>query len=344
MTGQPLPKNDFAASPFTKCWEMENNSIKSFASDNKFILLSETNGNILQINSQDRSQMWVSSIGNRFSSDLYLVNGSYFVLSQNTGESPQILFIRKINRTTGITEWSNEINLENNYHTFINEKLNKLIIISQDLYMLSIDLETGKTNWEKHYTGNLKKISETNDKTILLLTTDNNFMKIDFSDGSLIDRKKYTEKTLTTFTTQKDLIIGGDSLGNVYGFQNNKPLPKKLFRTGGEITYIGTIDTYFYVISNDNFIYLYSSERNKLIWKKRLPGCISIKPIIQNNIIIVTTVAAPDIYFLEVNEGNLINRIELQNNYLIKDVQQNQGDILILTNKGLIKFGENCSK
>ena len=156
--------------------------------------------------------------------------------------------------------------------------------------------------------------------------------------------RNITIETLTAFTTQKDSIIGGDNLGNVYNFQNKKPLPKKLFRTGGEITFIGTLDTSFYVISNDNFIYLYSSERHKLIWKKRLPGRVSIKPIIQNNIIIVTTVAAPDVYFLEVDEGNLINRIELQNNFLIRDIQQSHGNILILTNKGLLKFGENCSE
>lgn len=91
-------------------------------------------------------------------------------------------------------------------------------------------------------------------------------------------------------------------------------------------------------------MYLYSSERKKLIWKKRLPGRVSIKPIVINNIIVVTTIAAPELYFFELQEGNLLNRIELKENYLINDIRQSQNAIMILTNNGLLKFSEDCSK
>ena len=343
-----LQNSDFATSPFNKCWEAEDISISGFASDNNYLILTQTNGNVLQINSQDQSQIWVSSIGNRFNSELFIVNDNYYVVSQNTEEDLPEIIIRKINRTTGITEWSNKLNSKKDINILINEKLNRLFIISPDLLISSIQLENGKTIWEKQFTGNLKSIPETNymvnDETLLLLKTDNNFIKVGLSDGSLIDRKEYIDKTLTTFDTQKDSIIGGDNLGNVYRFQETKPTSKRLFRTGGEIAYIGVFDTHFYTVSNDNYIYLYSTEQNKIKWKRRLPGRVIIKPIFYNKIAIVTTLADPDIYFLETIEGNVVNRIELQNNYIIKDIQQNQGDIFVLTNRSLIKFAEICSK
>ena len=85
-----------------------------------------------------------------------------------------------------------------------------------------------------------------------------------------------------------------------------------------------------------------SPEDKGLIWKKRLPGRVTIKPTVSNGVIIITSIVAPDIYFFELDQGNLLNQIGLKDTYVIKDIQQNQNDILILTNNGLIKFSEGC--
>ena len=258
IIGQPQPKNNFAGSPLTKCWELKNKEIESFASDNKMIFLSTSDGNVSQVDTQNNSQIWISSIGKTLISNPYALPDRYFVVSRNTvvSETPQIVFIRKINQITGITEWITELSLENNYQTLINKKLNKLIITSKDLNVFSIDLETGKIIWKKQLIGNLLQISEKNDNSFLLFTTNNNFIEVNYLDGSTIDKKIITKKQLTTFTALKDSIIAGDKLGNVFHFQNNQPTPKKLFRTGGEITYIGRVNKKFYVVSNDNFLYL----------------------------------------------------------------------------------------
>lgn len=342
---QPPTKNKFATSPLIKCWETESNGIAGFASDNLYVFLSHTNGDISLLKSLDHSQIWINSLGNKLISDPFIINGNYFVLSRNTSptEIPRTLYIRKINNLTGLTDWINEINIEDEYQIVTNNKLNKLIIISKKLDIFSFNLNTGKSIWQKIIKGNLNKISAVNDDYFSILTTESNFLDINYSDGNIIRNKIFSKEKLTTFTSSKDLVIAGNKLGIVYSLQNSYKLPKKLFRTGGEIIYIGLTDKNFYVVSNDNFLYLYSLERRKLIWKKRLPGRVIIKPTVEENIIIISTIAAPELYFFGIEAEILINKIELTSDYIIKDIQQNQREIFIQTNNGLNKFAEHCS-
>ena len=78
---QSLPENVLATSPFSKCWELSDNSITGFASDNKITIFTKKDGSILQIDSLNQSQNWVSSIGNKLTSYPFLVKNAYYILT-----------------------------------------------------------------------------------------------------------------------------------------------------------------------------------------------------------------------------------------------------------------------
>lgn len=76
--------------------------------------------------------------------------------------------------------------------------------------------------------------------------------------------------------------------------------------------------------------------------EKRLPGRVILKPVIFQDLIFATTPVEPVIYIFRLTDGALINRIDLGNNHIIKQIVVNENGVDVLTTDGLVKFGVTC--
>lgn len=336
-------KTDFLK-PFKICWELKDTSIDTFASDNNYVTLSKTDGSIFQFNSFDGKQIWETQIGKKLSSIPYLIDGTTIITSYLRNSDNREIYIRKINSQTGVTDWNESIRTMNETPIISIEVPGKLLTISEDLSTLATSLSNGRVLWRSNISGKLFKSTKLNN-LVYLLTTDGNILTIDPTDGSNKSLGETGIQKLSSFTVKDELIFLGDKNGQVYEIDTRSNRLKKSFRTGGEISSINVIEDKILVASNDNFIYLYSFEKEKILWKKRLPGRLIDAPLFRDETIFAATTATNEIFAIEISEGRNINQITLDEGEVTKRVSLNQSGVLVLTNKRLLKFGSGeCKK
>lgn len=327
--------------PFVKCWELENPKLDFVASDNGNIIISENDGNISLLNTNNKSYLWRTAIGNKINSEPLIHEDKILLLSKKNNETitDKIeIEIRQIALSTGITNWILPIRQIGNLHFFKNEGTETVILISENLEIYSLDITEGKILWSISLSDKLKAFTK-EDETVQILTARNEFIQIRTSDGSIRNRKKLSTNNISAILFYKDTFFIGNRNGTLYKTTDTSEVENKLFRAGGEISMISPYGENLLITSYDNFLYLYSDKEQESLWKKRLPGRVSLKPQIVGSTVLVTTVAEPEIYLLNLTDGNQINRISLGSEHIIRDIQTDDKGILVLTNKGLYKFG-----
>lgn len=333
--------------PFIKCWEIKNSDINSFASDNNTTIIFDKAGNISRFNTKDKTYLWRISIGNKTDSRIFIQGRTTFIFSKrnNSNNSPTEKFeqsLRLLDLETGITNRILPLDQTESWYLIVDDQSKNVILISESLDIQSLDLLEGKSAWKTKLEG--KPGLSTNDsESIYILNSQNKLFQIKKSDGSLQNQKQLTTKNITAILNYKGVLLAGSRNGTLYKISENPAEQTKLFRAGGEISQISLLEDKVLVVSQDNFLYLYSIEDRKVIWKKRLSGRVLLKPQILKNSVLITTLSEPEIYVLDLNDGSFINRINLGDEHIIRDIQTNEKGVLVLTNKGIVRFTtENC--
>lgn len=343
ITAQPptSPRGD--SQPFVKCREIKNNRIDQFASDNQFLILSETDGNIRQINRPDYTQNWNIQIGSKLESIPYLKKTDILLLSSNeeskTGKNQAI--IRQIDSLTGVTSWITHLEPFAQFLLIQKGNTENITLISEKLNVRQIDSKNGKTLWSVDLKEQIRTYTSSED-LLFILSTDDNLFQLRLSDGTIISEDKIRLKNISNMSYKNGSLLLGNGKGVLYELSENSKAEKKLFRTGGKISSIINNGDDLLVVSNDNFIYYFSTEKKRVLWKKRLSGRVILKPVIFQDLIFTTTPVEPVIYIFSVTDGALINRINLDDNHFIKQMKVNESGLDVLTTAGLVKFGVTC--
>lgn len=349
--GQNRVSDQKTRQPFGICWEIKNSRLNQIASDNHISILSENNGTILQINNLDHTTNWNIQLGNRVENIPLLIDSKILLLSHTDGDldkkneknEKRQTDIRQINSLTGITDWIKSFEQPSRYQIARTENSKDIFLISEDLKIHQIDLDNGKILRSINLKGELETYTAGTD-SIYILTTENSLFKIGATDGIIKSERKVKLKNISTMSFHNGLLILGNKKGVLYKLPDNSESEKMLFRTGGEIAYISSFANDILVTSNDNFLYYYSPEKEKILWKKRLPGRVSIAPIIQQDLIFTTTPVEPIIYVFSRTDGTLVNQINPGENHIIKMIEVLEGNINVLTNFGLTNFAVSCPK
>lgn len=347
-------------SSLVKCWEINNENIQSFASDNESILIQDRDGQIISIDKENKQELWRILIGDKSLDSLRIIANRIYIISietetknekenkENKDESNKegkVLTIRKINSDSGIIEDT----------TRLFQYDDTEYLITQDSQILSF-LRDGQVTLaelfgNKNITWDRSDAVRDKDQFFYQLSGDyylaviqNKLVQYKISDGSLV-RELVSEKSNISAVLIDDdnSVIWGDVSGKVFYYDSKNGSNKKILRAGGKISWLKEFGNHLIIASDDNFIQNISSKSKKIIWKKRLSGRISLEPGKFGDSIILTTSGENEIYFLDENTGKLVNQIMFGDTEFIEDFQLSGNSLLVLTNRKLYKFQENCS-
>lgn len=357
---QATGSSDHFDSPLTKCWEIENNEIQSFASDNESTLVSLRNGDLIKINNADKTQIWSSSIGNQLETKPYIIKGRSISVSHTVKNSPDTgdnkntnenkkfeIIIRETDQKTGLINWVTKITADENSgfakdaFRLLEDPGSERIFIIQNNEITSINVQNGSIDWRTESDSNIPASSFVDNNSVYIY----NARKIsiyDKSNGVFIKSIK-THEDINSLQITETTIFSSDNSGKLFETDKKTLKNKRVLRTGGKITYLKGGDKNLLTISEDNFIYNYSNADDQVKWKKRLPGRVTADPFINDKMIVVSTIAEPEIYFFDLAKGTLFNRITLDSGNDIKHFQITGSKVFALTNSGLIKYQKNCS-
>lgn len=332
--------------PLKKCWEIEDRSIESLASDNNSLIISNDIGEIKNINKKNGEEIWKTSIGSKNEAIVTFNNDETFLIileSQTNGKKNLVL--KTIDEQTGIVKESNEIaetderitriNLRNLFSKNQNIHVGYLTLIFQHIDLFLKNSKAAREDITLSSAENYFSISDGRNILYKSLNDENQFREIKLSTD--IENEKVTAAILTD-----DSLFFGNESGKV--FQKNFNLDKhsKILRTGSRISSIQMDKANLLITSNDNFLYDYSLSKKKIKWKKRLSGRVSINPGIGDNFAVVATSAVPELLFIDLENGKTFNQISMPDDVFIKDYQIDGESVFILTSNGLVRFTQNC--
>lgn len=354
--------------PLKKCWEIEDDSIERFASDDANLILSDRNGEIKSINRKTLDENWKISIGSKNETYIRLNDSEIFLITKENqtasgtessktesanvsapkSESESDIVLRKVDEQTGIIDEiidlgkiEGDFSLTNIQNLFSKIDLNDAGEMKNVLKRLD-----AFSNMKNSKDFNAEKFFTFYDDERLIIAYERRIRIMKLKDGGQITDIDLSsgKADVTAVNIAGNFVFWGDEAGKVYEKNAFGKNLEKLLRTGAKISHIEKNAEELLISSNDNFIYFYSTTKNRVMWKKRLAGRISIDPKFGKNLIVVTNGALPEIVFADQESGKTFNQISLPEGTFIKDFQivQAEDSVLILTNSGLQSFKSSC--
>jgi outer membrane protein assembly factor BamB len=350
--------------PLTENWNFSSSNLDRVinASDNDSeIFLSTSNGKIIKINSDDGEKLWESDLGgDTASAPLILEDSIYLTTRPVKLENGSSLILRAINKENGLTEWQTKINSKNDeaQMSFLFSYENNLLVVDNTGTLTALDKENGTIKWSKNFTYTLTSRPFLSGSTIVLTTSEKQFIFVSAKDGDTIYKfPVFTEFSAIYYNSDAKKLIWGSKKGNVSAItldsrRLSEPEASKTkrkavwkFKNGAEISEISLTEKGFLISSFDNFLYLISKDKGDLIWKKRLNGRIAAAPMIYKNFIVVINIAEPTASILDLKSGKLVNKISLPGeNYFICSPILAKEKLILTTQKGIFAFEANDLK
>ena len=143
-------------------------------------------------------------------------------------------------------------------------------------------------------------------------------------------------------------MLVGDKQGNVrtYSlFGSKRKQGKLLARTGGEIVGILPLKNSFLIISKDNFVYSVSLRGGKKIWKRKLPGRVIGRLLLDDGAGFFITSGSNVAFFISLSNGEIINRLNMEKGvYFTGSPLSIERLLLLPTNEGLVAYSPTSCK
>jgi len=347
LTGEIFgkPATEYFQKPLQKCWEINNPLIDGFASDNESLIISQTDGNIIRLDKFTSDQIWKTSIGNKGSSIIRLIKDKILIVTlEEASNSENRLAVRNLDGLSGVVKDLKEFPGVSKEIDSTDLEKGRIFYLNSKSGIGKLDLENESLDW---FSTNYKVNENTTlsaDKLYFAFVNDSEITRVKISNESDRQTVKSNSSQIVAVSLANDSLFWGDDSGKVFQKESNKKTFEKVLRTGGKISSLQHIDNNILITSNDNYLYLYSPKNKRLLWKKRLSGRVTFKPQAQENIVVVTTNAESDLYFVNLENGKTFNQISLPIEAFIRKFQVDGTSLYVQTNLGLIRFSEDCSK
>lgn len=307
------------------------------ASDKNYdIFVSYPGGYIESIDLQTTEIIWKTQLNGEIISGLVLdkIDSESIYVVTNL-KSPKIW---AINAKTGITKWQIALPSTVTERVFLYDYRDTLIIVCKNGEILSFRKNAGTINWFKSLNISITSKPFFYRDRVFLSTADNKIFSIILHDGAVTSQiKTPVSASILVALTEKE-FVWADKTGRLFHQVNQK------FRAGAEISDISVTSHGILIASNDNFLYLISKAEQKILWKKKMAGRVSPKPLVIDNWAFVSVLGESKVSVIDLTNGKVINVLEMEDgNYFVEDFFIVFNKLFIPTIKGLYSFSSDTS-
>ncbi len=316
--------------------------------NNQNLIITFENGKIEKINLEKNAVLWVSDLGGEIISDPTFENGKVYLVTKVLGVSSVIgvldsknqienNILWSIDTETGLTEW--QLPFTSDEIMSLNISQDKIILTTKNgvIYLI-----------EKNETRNFRRVNLSlkiysapsfTENKIYLGTADNSILVVSAENGEILSELPKLQSAASVLGASGNQVFWGDKKGSVNLFDTTKK--KKIWSVhyGGEISSLDLVRDGILVSSLDNFVYLISIKKGKTVWKRRLAGRVSTKPLVSGNFAVFTVSGNDNAVILDLRDGKIVNQIALDGKGAVLSTPLITGNsLLFLTNKGIFSF------
>lgn len=359
VSSKELEKPDLSK-PFKKCWEysIKNERSLAVASDNELQLIISNGNSLISIDPITKLENWKSEIsGELIPKTISDKESLFFITMFESKNDPELDYKEKreenitfnsISLKTGITKWQQKISrnqqleIKSIYHKDI------IFITDDNKTLFAIQKKDGVMRWKKGFSSLISSLEVALPMDIKVLTG-NHLFRLNAETGVVLEEIKVGDNSAKNFIIKEDYIITGDAVGNVTKFitEKGKSGISWKVKTGGSISNLISLEEDILVTSLDNFLYLFSSEKGKLKWKRRLNGRISLRPLMFDNYAVVVNSSDNIAIIVDLRDGKVVNQIQIEDeNYFSASPLILRNFLIFQTLKGIYFFSNtdvSCS-
>lgn len=344
-----------AALPLKLCQASQNSKIIStgVASDNVSTIFVASEGGIIEKFELTRnSSAWATNLGGEIVSEVILSGDKIILLTKvlqtdgvGGGAATYKNFVWSLDAKTGLTNW--QLALGSNDSVFLNGYLDNIFVIGKSGTIVTLRASDGRKIFEKNLGLEITSPPLFFENKIYLGTVDKSILILS-DDGAIILKTRPLDSPAAVLAADRDGLLAGGKSGFVYFGAASTAKRFWKVRYGGEISSLAFIPQGILVASLDNFVRLISRQNGGIIWKRRLAGRISAKPLVTGDYAIFTTVPDNNMVVLDLRGGRIVNQISLAGKGAVLSAPVNVGSSLVFsTGKGifsLIGVDALCSK
>lgn len=311
--------------PAIMCFALYENISPEYltASDNDHLIIPHSNGRISAVDIRTGHKIWQSELGGKIVASPLIddfekktVYAAAKATKKNVGidSEPESFTLRSISVLTGLTNWRIAIDSADKY--FLYNFKDKIIYAGIDGSLACVRKIDGSLVWKTSLRDSLSAEPFFDGETLTVAHA-GKIISVAAANAEILFQADI-DSTATSLLYSGGKLFWGDAKGAVYSYVRQKENKKRFARlwriqTGGAISAVVFTSRGLLATSFDNFVYLFSPGRGKLVWKKRFAGRIIIKPVVSGELAAVTSVGSADLSVLDLRNGKIVNRFFLIN-------------------------------
>jgi len=344
------------AFPLKICYEVQHDKIESIASDKKKgLTIAYQGGKIAKTGLQKNSIIWLSELGGEIVSDLIFEEKKIYLITKvvevnfekrKDKNKRKVNFILwSLNAETGVTNW--RFLFTSTGYVFLNSYQDKIYLTEKDGNIISIRKNDAQIVWSRKLTHEISSPPSLLETKIYVSLIDNSILALSTDNGEIVTKLSGLHSPASFLIADVNKLFWGETKGSVNLINTSRNSYIWNMRYGGEISSITLTRNGILVTSLDNFAYLVSLQGGKKIWKRRLAGRISVKPLIVGDFLIFITEVNSNVTIMDLKNGKVVNQISLAGKGFILATPLIISNLMVvLTNKGIFAFAEinaDCS-
>jgi hypothetical protein len=334
--------------PFKLCFQKQDKDIAAvnFASDKiSSIFIPFQGGKIAKINLSNSPLIWLSNLGGEISSDLIFDDGKVYLITKvfeedfkkSNGKQSINYALWSLNAETGLTHW--QLGFTSDASVSLDIYQDKLFLIAKNGIINWIKKNDTQTISNKYFAQIISSPSFFFENKIYIGTEDNSILIVSIDKTEIVSKIPTIQSPASVLIASEGKLFWGERRGFVNLFDTDSNSLIWTTRYGGEISSLTLASNGILVTSLDNFAYFTTLQKGKTVWRRRLAGRASIKPLIIGNFAVLVTAVDNNAIVLDLRNGKIVNRISLAGiGFVLSKPLLLQNSLVFSTNKGIFSF------
>ena len=337
-----MAAQEFSAqtSPFLKCWEYntKNINLPDIASDNVSIYIPFSNGRIESINPKTKKKNWETDLGGEIIQPPLPDDSSILILTRKSAN----VFLTSLGKTLGVTDWQTGFDFNDEAYILNNKDI--LFVGSKGGKLFAVKKESGHIIWRRNLGFEITAEPLIFENKIVIGSKSRRIIFYSIDGGEISYEMVIPYPPNIISIVKNKYLFWGDNKGNIY---LSDLLTKKIvwkIRSGAEISHVNDTPQGILIASLDNFLYLVSLDKGRIIWKKRFDGRLLFSSIIKGGYVLSAAFGSQSAAVIDIDNGRIVDQFFIEDGNYFTDAPRVLDDLLVFpTVKGIIAFSNSAT-
>jgi outer membrane protein assembly factor BamB len=334
--------------PLTVKWRYVSDQTTSLtpATDGARIYLPLAGGTVVALNVADGQLRWKSDSGGDLSASPAADDRSVYVATEFDavveGQPHARGALRALGKEAGVTLWMRTLQAPLRGALVVGEKA--LFGGAIDGRVYAFDKRTGFTLWVSQYSAAFSSQPLLSGTRLYIGSEDGALLAIDQADGRIVWRYRTRGPIRGPVATANGIVYFGSGDGYAYAVREAGFDLLWRRRTGAGVQAVATVDNGLMVASLDNFVYLFSLNTGRHLWRRQLPGRIAAPPVTAPDGALFTPLSSDSAIVLSLRDGKPVNTLSIgEENSSTASPIRTAELVFVTTPHGLLAFaGSNA--